>query len=177
MAGGVVLLAHVLAIWVLAVSLRTSWPERVGSDIAVMFIQSETQQALAQPPLPAFKEPELDTVPPPEFQVEPDLATNAIRGAASEAGMLAPRPDPAHFNIPPALPATFKGAVYSTPVILKAHVLADGSIADASILKSSGVAGLDEFALDYIKNHWRLLPASINGMPVEAWTAVGVEFK
>src|SRR5579863_1221744 len=110
MAGGLVLLAHILAIWVLAVSLRTAWPERVGSDIAVMFIQNEPQQALAQPPLPQFKEPELDTVPPPQFEVEPDLATNAIRGAASEAGMLAPRPDPAHFNIPPALPATFKGA-------------------------------------------------------------------
>jgi hypothetical protein len=35
MAGGLVLLAHVLAIWVLAISLRTAWPERAGSDIAV----------------------------------------------------------------------------------------------------------------------------------------------
>jgi TonB family protein len=53
----------------------------------------------------------------------------------------------------------------------------DGSISDAHVVKTSGDAKLDEFAVEYVKTNWRYIPATIAGQPVDDWTTVLVPFK
>jgi TonB family protein len=89
---------------------------------------------------------------------------------------LAPTLDPAHTNERPELPGTLGSIIASLSLRLRILVLPDGSVLDAVIQKSTGEAEFDKLAIDWVKDNWRYLPATVNGRPIEAWTTVIVRF-
>lgn len=61
-------------------------------------------------------------------------------------------------------------------VLLRVHVRADGSVAEAEIKQSSGSALLDDSALRTVRESWRFMPARLDGVPVESWVEVPIRF-
>jgi TonB family protein len=61
-------------------------------------------------------------------------------------------------------------------VVLKLHVLEDGSVGDAQIEKSSGHPSLD-YAAMYESFRWKLNPGTVNGQPQRMWGQFAVTFK
>lgn len=53
-------------------------------------------------------------------------------------------------------------------VVLVAEVLADGSVGEVEVLTSSGVAALDEAAVECVRRRWRFDPAHEDGVAVRA---------
>ena len=54
---------------------------------------------------------------------------------------------------------------------------ADGRVRDAKVSKSSGYDRLDQAAVSEAKQHWRLRPATRNGVPFEQWLTLKVVFR
>jgi protein TonB len=61
-------------------------------------------------------------------------------------------------------------------VVLRVHVRADGSVAEAALAQSSGSQLLDNSALKTVQEQWRFLPARLEGTPVESWVEVPIRF-
>jgi protein TonB len=61
-------------------------------------------------------------------------------------------------------------------VVLRVHVRADGSVAEATLAQSSGSQLLDDSALKTVREQWRFLPARLDGTPVESWVEVPIRF-
>lgn len=61
-------------------------------------------------------------------------------------------------------------------VLLRVHVRADGSVAEAEIKQSSGATLLDDSALRTVRESWRFVPARLDGVPVESWVEVPIRF-
>jgi protein TonB len=61
-------------------------------------------------------------------------------------------------------------------VVLRVFVHLDGTVGDVSVSQSSGFTVLDESALKTVREHWRFLPARLNGHPVESWVEVPIRF-
>jgi protein TonB len=61
-------------------------------------------------------------------------------------------------------------------VLLRVHVRADGSVAEAEIKQSSGSPLLDDSALRTVRESWRFMPARLDGVPVESWVEVPIRF-
>ena len=69
---------------------------------------------------------------------------------------------------PAALAANVQGAV-----VLDAHIGVDGSVLDASVLRS--IPLLDDAAVEAVRQ-WRYVPTLLNGAPVEVMVTVTVNF-
>jgi protein TonB len=61
-------------------------------------------------------------------------------------------------------------------VVLRVHVRADGSVAEAELAQSSGSQLLDDSALKTVREQWRFLPARLDGEPVESYVEVPIRF-
>lgn len=57
---------------------------------------------------------------------------------------------------------------------LKALVLPDGTVGDATVLKSSGQDDVDAAAVEYVRTHWHFLPATLNGVAIQYWTSLAI---
>jgi len=91
-----------------------------------------------------------------------------------------PRVDPQFPNLGPDLPAKFQqsgGSHYRIVVVVRALVLENGTIGDASVASSCGIIELDALALSYMKAHWHFLPATTSGKAVRDWVSVEVLFR
>ena len=99
----------------------------------------------------------------------PDAAPPALAASL----VLAPRPDPEHPN-PGFTTGQDEQGQSSGSVILKILVLADGSIADAMVQKTSGRPETDQSAIAFVKAQWKFLPALLEGNPIRYWTTVAV---
>jgi TonB family protein len=171
---GLAVLINILAIWILAANLHLAQTDSPQDLHATLF---PTRPQSQPPPDPQLVSPSIPLVPEPVIMIEPDTPPTATITAMSMAQMLAPRPDTNHINVAPPLPALFRALGNGITLILKIFVQPDGSISDAHIVKTSGDAKLDEFAVEYVKANWRYIPASISGKAVDDWTTVLVPFK
>jgi len=93
-----------------------------------------------------------------------DAATGGNQGAA-------PRAD----NPAPSYPLSARRRGQEGRVILRVEVLPEGGVGDVILEKSSGVASLDQAALDTVRR-WRFRPARENGRPVAATVQVPIRF-
>jgi TonB family protein len=129
-------------------------------------------------PEPILERPNSDIVPAPEIAME-DLPTPTAVTAVSTvvmAQVIPPRPDPAHPNAAPELPAGIvKPGRVSALVMVFVNV--DGAITDARVTSSTGDSSLDKIALAFVKAQWRFLPASFSDRRVAEWTTVLVPFR
>jgi protein TonB len=96
-------------------------------------------------------------------------------GRGGGAGGISARPDYG-VNPKPPYPLIARRLGTQGVVLLRVHVRADGSVAEAEIKQSSGSTLLDDSALRTVRESWRFLPARLDGVPVESWVEVPIRF-
>lgn len=167
--------AHFFLVRLFPPLLPSAVPE-VEREIQISVLPSP--QVIPSLPEPTLEKPNSDVVPAPEIAVE-ELPTPSAITAVSTVMMsqvIPPRPDPAHPNTAPALPAgVVKPGRVSALVMVFVNV--DGTITDARVTTSTGDSCLDRIALAFVKAQWRFLPASFSDRPVAEWTTVLVPFR
>lgn len=169
-----VVLIHVFAIWILVLSLRPAPSTEVRTATPISMVILGAFVAPHPTVQPELIDPTLPIVEPPDVPIEQDAGPSAIL-AADSSMLLAPRPDPAHLNVPPKRPPA-AGNSGDLRVVLKVLVKADGAIGDAEIAMSCGSAELDTAAMSYVKSNWRFIPAMLGNRPVDDWTTIFVPF-
>jgi TonB family protein len=96
--------------------------------------------------------------------------------AAANARVVLPKRNPAIPLSPPVYPPASRRLREHGTVVLRLHVLEDGSVADAIIAQSSGYPDLDHSAYSEVFQ-WRLDPGTIDGVPAAMWGRFAVTFK
>jgi TonB family protein len=142
-------------------------PSKIG-ELRVIFLGTVKQIPLGivtavAPTLPLVQIPVVSTA---------DRPTTAAAMPASL--VLAPRPNPAEPNVPASAADIGPAAIEGMSMTLKVLVLPDGTIGDATVLKSSGRADVDAAALEYVRTHWHFLPAALNDVAIQYWTSQAV---
>ncbi len=170
---GGVAIAHLLAIWLLLGD--TSPPAEPSpateTQVSVLFEQNGPHAAMAEPPMAQAS----FIVPQPLVEIAPDMQSDALfAGTSGTAQFLAPRPDPAHVNAAPAIPAPLREAAKATGLVLRILVAADGKVADAEVARSSGDNSIDTLAMRFVVGNWRFLPAMLGDRAIQDWTTVFV---
>jgi TonB family protein len=170
-----VALLHVAAI--IALVMRPPMPREPRIRAFAMIFENARSQTdthidtalpLSEPAAPVVTSPQIDIA-------NGDEADSAPVDHTSVATTMPPRPDPGAPNPLPALPPGMPGA--SVVVLVRAQVLEDGHIGDATLAGSCGMPTLDAVALDFIKAHWRFLPATAGGQAVKDWISGDVMFR
>lgn len=169
-----VVLVHVFAIWILAISLRPTFVHPPEKEVPISVVVLGAVVAPHPTAQPQLEDPTLPVVPPPDVDIEQEQGPAAI-SPADISILLAPRPDPAHFNVPPNVPPAH-AAAQGIKVVLRVLVKPDGAIGDAEIATSCGFGDLDAAAVSYVKDNWRFIPAMLGNRPVEDWTTIFVPF-
>ena len=123
----------------------------------------------ARQPTPAVPAPSARPTLPPA-----DGLQAALPPAAGNAGaFVAPR-----LTAPkrPRYPEAARQAGVEGTVLVKAYILADGSVREALLLRSAGNAALDGAALRTIRES-RFVPAQRGGRAVPVWVEVPIDFR
>lgn len=100
----------------------------------------------------------------------------AVQTTSPNTNIVLPRSDPRKPLSNPSYPAASLRLGEHGTVVLKLHVLEDGSVADAVIDRSSGHPDLDYSAM-YESFRWQLEPGTIDGSPSRMWGRFAVTFK
>ena len=126
------------------------------------------------PPEPA---PVPEVLPPPAPVVEQPGPVAAVLPPAPRAEpVTAPRFDADYLDNPaPAYPALSRRLGEQGRVLLRVHVLADGSAGQVEVRESSGFERLDRAARETVVR-WRFVPARQGERPVAAWVLVPISF-
>jgi periplasmic protein TonB len=85
--------------------------------------------------------------------------------------------DPRHPLSQPGYPMSSIHLNEQGKIALAVLVGADGRVVDVKVAHSSGSSRLDQAAVNEARAHWRLKPATRNGVPVEQWLTLGVVFR
>jgi periplasmic protein TonB len=111
--------------------------------------------------------------PVPEFTVATDIALPSSPLPTGTDFDEPPRKSPS--NLPPPYPPDAYQRGQQGRVVLEIRVTPDGTVVSLRIVESSGVASLDQAALEAVRA-WRFEPARRRGQPVEAVVNVPVRF-
>ncbi|HKU14265.1 MAG TPA: M56 family metallopeptidase [Steroidobacteraceae bacterium] len=96
--------------------------------------------------------------------------------AAGDGHVVLPKSNPTRRLSQPIYPAASLRLGEHGTVVLRLHVLEDGSVADSRIQESSGYPDLDYAAL-YESYRWQLDPGTVDGVPARMWGRFAVTFK
>lgn len=145
--------------------------------------------ALPRPAVEAEPAFAVAPAPPAETVSRPEAAKAAPRTepvARSETAKSAPPAEapvtPPNFNAaylrnpPPRYPLIARRNGEQGMVTLRVLVTREGLPSSVSVQASSGVASLDQAAVEAVKG-WRFAPARQGAQPVEAWVLVPIVFK
>jgi len=107
----------------------------------------------------------------------PAVERAARAGAnTSEEALVAPRVDAGHLNNPaPGYPSVSRRMGEQGQVLLDVLILADGSVGEIKVKKTSGFKRLDNAALDAVKR-WRYQPARRGKTPIAYWYVQPIVF-
>lgn len=123
-------------------------------------VSPEPELEITQEALPAETSPLAET----KTATDKHLPAESVR--ADSAPITAPRADAQHLNNPvPVYPMLSRRLKEQGTVILQVLILADGSIAELSVLQSSGFSRLDAAAMEAVKK-WRFEPARQDGIAI-----------
>jgi protein TonB len=120
---------------------------------------------------------------PPAGEAATQPATQSATSAASPAQhadtppTTAPIGDAAYLRNPaPDYPQIAQDQGWQGRVLLRVHVLADGSPESVTVQTGSGRRVLDEAARDAVRN-WRFVPARRGEQAVDGWVTVPIDFR
>ncbi|HEU4780981.1 MAG TPA: energy transducer TonB [Steroidobacteraceae bacterium] len=126
------------------------------------------------PPLD-FEQPDVITAPPvPDDYVNPHPTAGS---AEPQPQIVSVRQDPRNPLSRPPYSARMIREGNQGNIDLEIYVLANGRVADARVIKSTGFEELDRAALAEAKRNWRLLPATRDGVAIPQWHRLRVTFK
>jgi len=97
--------------------------------------------------------------------------------AATETFVTGAAVDPRHPLTQPDYPMPARRLDEQGKVALSVLVGTDGHVRDVKVMQSSGSPRLDQAAVSEARAHWRLRPATRNGVPFEQWLNLGVVFR
>ena len=117
--------------------------------------------------------PEINTGTEMTFR-EPEPTTGSAEPQPVIAGASV---DPRHPLSQPPYPMEARHFGEQGRLLLAILVGADGRVLDAKATQSSGSERLDQAAIKEARQHWRLRPATRNGVPFEQWLTVPVVFR
>lgn len=142
------------------------------------------------PVLPAETSPHPDD--PPRVADAAPSSSPSGSAAAPDTSSATPAPPALQGPSVAVTPASFDAAYLHNPaptyprssrrrgdegkVILKVHVLGDGSADAVEVAESSGHSRLDEAAREAVRN-WRFVPAQQGEAPVDSWLRVPIVFR
>jgi periplasmic protein TonB len=141
-----------------------------------------------QPNQVLFKEPQLPPIVVPTTEAPPTVTLEdpppLHMGPDTRGGSVDPEPvihaasiDPQNPLTQPPYPMSSRHLAEEGALLLDILVGADGHVRDAKVSHSSGFERLDQAALSEAKQHWRLRPATRNGMAFEQWLTLKVVFR
>jgi TonB family protein len=104
------------------------------------------------------------------------IAAGAWPALARSGDVVLPKSNALRPLSQPLYPPTSRRLGEHGTVVLRLHVLEDGSVADVRIDESSGYADLDYSAF-YESFRWRLDPGTVDGVPSRMWGRFAVTFK
>jgi len=146
--------------------------ERSAEPHLTTLLSSRTSEMEA-PVIPSVS----STPSPAAARPTPELAGDQLLAALPRGGnsgaFIAPR-----LTAPkkPRYPEAARQAGIEGTVLVKAFVLADGSVREARVERSAGNAALDSAALRTIRES-RFTPAHRGGKPVPVWVEVPIDFR
>jgi TonB family protein len=172
-----VVIVHVALLLFLAAGDAIRLSGQISHDLDVTIIAGPTSTK-KPPSLPVFMDPMLPNVFPPRVVMNPDSQSPAPDLTTVSTQLIAPKLDSAHPNAQPLFPKEFvkSGSNKTIIVVVKIFVLRNGTISSCLVVGSSGIAVLDQAAIDFVKKYWHFLPASLKGESVDDWTTVEVPF-
>jgi periplasmic protein TonB len=80
------------------------------------------------------------------------------------------------YNPAPRYPESARVRNEQGTVVLRVLVGADGLVERVEVAHSSGFASLDRAAIETVRARWRFLPAKHDGIDVESWVLVPIQF-
>jgi periplasmic protein TonB len=113
------------------------------------------------------------TLPPPVDEVGFSQSSEAEPPAVMTGAAV----DPRHPLTQPDYPASSIRSAEQGKIALSVLIGTDGRVIDVRVAQSSGFPHLDEAAVKEARAHWRLRPATRNGVPFEQWLNLGVVFR
>lgn len=123
----------------------------------------------------SFDAPQASPPPAPSSARERPLDPQAA-DLAPVGRIVLPKSNSARPLSQPIYPLVSRRLHETGTVVLKLHVLEDGSVGDAIIEKSTGHPDLD-YAAMYESFRWRLDPGTVDGEPQRMWGHFAVTFK
>jgi protein TonB len=196
---GVAVILEAGAVYAVSSGLATraimQLPQTLKVDI---FKPPPPKQITPPPPQAQLVKPSLPTVPPPMINIQTPPPPNQITAVRSPHPVVAqptavatnPPPPPPVRSPPVPTPPRASASTHTQPpypvlarrigkegtVLLNITVGTDGSVQNVSIAKSSGDDGLDQAAVNWVREHWKYRPATQNGQPVIAQSEAQVVF-
>ena len=185
---------HLVVLWALMNGLTIHPLTAPPKDMVVRMIDQAPPPSEKPPtvePRPAvinFSPPTFKTVELPPIDTEmppPSIDTGVtFREPEPTTGSAEPQPviarasvDPRHPLSQPPYPMEARHFGEQGRLLLAILVGADGRVLDAQARESSGSERLDQAAIKEARQHWRLRPATRNGVPFEQWLTVPVVFQ
>jgi len=152
----------------------------LGLIAAPAFAEDGPGHETAAPARKAAPRPKPKPVPPPEKAITPPPVAAPVPAPAAApvevkpekndalaAPVMPPRVDASRLRNPaPVYPSASRRRGEEGTVLLELLVLADGSVTDVRVKKSSGHPRLDQSALNAVKR-WRYTPATRAGVAIE----------
>jgi protein TonB len=185
---------HVAAIWALINGLHmralTSTPPPI-SEANVIEQDPTPTEAVVQKEPALRTETAITEVKPVVDPIEDEKPAREIedRGFTASTGpgtilsLPTPAPiitgaavDPRHPLTQPAYPPASIRSNEEGSLNLSILVGTDGRVRDVKVAESSGSSRLDQAAMSEARSHWRLRPATRNGVPFEQWLTLRVVF-
>ncbi len=180
---GTVVMLHILIVYALVSGMAGKIAKFVPPDLVVIDTKTTADPRPPPPPTPVLTHPQtpVSDYVPPVIDVAPNQSspiavqqtqTNTTPPAQPDTG--AAGISSTH-SIPP-YPDLARVASHQGTVLLQIVVSADGSVASASVMQSSGFPELDQAAVAWVTAHWKYKPAMQNGQAVPAQARAAVKF-
>jgi periplasmic protein TonB len=186
---------HLAVIWALLNGLQIHNARSAGPDDITADVIDRPAPPVETPQPPQFEPREFRFTEPPTRQFVVDTTESlppvtlddrptAPQELQNLGGSAEPQPvihtaavDPHHPLTQPPYPMASRRLAEEGALVLDILVSADGHVRDAKVSRSSGFERLDQAAVSEAEQHWRLRPATRNGVAFEQWLTLRVVFR
>ena len=187
----VIVVLHAAFFWSLNTGLSRSVLAFVPARIQASFIEEASKPLPVPPPRPEYQPqftPSLPSDPPPllaEFvegtsaiHLDPvaPVRPQPVPDAPAKPVVVPPQIDAKRGLSEPAYPAPDVRQGNEGTVMLSVYVLADGTVGDVRLLKTSGFPRLDASALSEARR-WKFNPGTEDGKPAAMWKPLPITFR